>query len=73
MLPTKGVLFITKDYACYYAATPKLVHLTIAFCDVSAIQKEATFGLMPNSVKITAWSEKNKKKEDSVCLLFPSL
>jgi hypothetical protein len=59
-------LFISKDYACYTAATPHKARAVIAFRDVLSIQKEATFGLIPNSVKITCWDERATKKQKEV-------
>lgn len=66
-MPTKGVIFITKDYACYYAATPNVIRDVIPFRNITSVKKEATLGLIPNSVRITACDDQVKNREREVC------
>jgi hypothetical protein len=61
-VPTKGVLFISKDFACYSAATPHKVKVIIPIHEIVNIQKESTFGLIPNSVKITCREGRKEKQ-----------
>lgn len=67
-VPTKGILFITKDYACYYCSTPIITRTIISFQNITGIKKEATFGLIPNSVVVTTY-EGSQKTETAVWLL----